>query len=50
MKQSPNFHTWSHQNLANFATEAYAKLVEQSEEIEQLKLKILELETSNGNK
>lgn len=43
MKQSPNFHTWSHRNLTNFATEAYAKLIEQNEQLEQLRLKILAL-------
>ena len=45
MKEAPNFHTWSYQNLANFATDAYARMVEQSEEIQQLRLKILELES-----
>tara|TARA_R110002126_G_scaffold114521_3_gene253122 strand:+ start:748 stop:897 length:150 start_codon:yes stop_codon:yes gene_type:complete len=32
----PNFETWSHENLAKFAAEAYAKMQEQQERIEQL--------------
>lgn len=32
----PNFESWSHENLAKFAAEAYAKMQEQQERIEQL--------------
>ena len=32
----PNFESWSHDNLASFAAEAYAKMQEQQERIEQL--------------
>ena len=32
----PAFETWSHENLAKFAAEAYAKMQEQQERIEQL--------------
>ena len=32
----PNFDLWSHDNLAKFAAEAYAKMQEQQERIEQL--------------
>jgi hypothetical protein len=42
MTDTPNFHTWSYQNLANFATDAYLRMQEQQAEIEQLKLIILE--------
>ena len=32
----PAFETWSHANLAKFAAEAYTKMQEQQERIEQL--------------
>jgi outer membrane protein TolC len=32
----PNFELWSHENLASFAAEAYVKMQEQQERIEQL--------------
>jgi hypothetical protein len=32
----PAFETWSQENLAKFAAEAYAKMQEQQERIEQL--------------
>jgi hypothetical protein len=32
----PTFETWSQENLAKFAAEAYAKMQEQQERIEQL--------------
>jgi hypothetical protein len=32
----PNFDTWSHDNLAKFAVEAYAKMQEQHDLIQQL--------------
>ena len=32
----PNFELWSQENLAKFAKEAYAKMQEQQERIEQL--------------
>jgi hypothetical protein len=32
----PNFDLWSQENLAKFAKEAYAKMQEQQERIEQL--------------
>jgi hypothetical protein len=32
----PNFETWSHDNLAKFAAEAYAKMQEQHDQIQQL--------------
>jgi hypothetical protein len=32
----PRFETWSHENLAKFAAEAYAKMQEQQDHIEQL--------------
>jgi hypothetical protein len=32
----PAFETWSHANLAKFAAEAYVKMQEQQEHIEQL--------------
>lgn len=31
-----NFKTWSHENLAKFAEEANAKMIEQNEHIQQL--------------
>jgi hypothetical protein len=33
---SASFHTWSQENLAQFAKEADAKMIEQNERIEQL--------------
>ena len=35
---SPNFKTWSHENLANFAAECYARLVAEQQANEQLRL------------
>jgi len=32
----PTFETWSHENLAKFAVEAYVKLQEQQDYIQQL--------------
>ena len=32
----PNFELWSQENLAKFAAEAYAKMQEQDERIQQL--------------
>ena len=37
----PNFATWSDKNLADFAVEAYLKLQEQQEVIEQQNLTLL---------
>lgn len=34
----PDFATWQQNNLVNFATEAYKKLQNQDEEIQNLKL------------
>jgi len=31
-----NFHTWTQENLANFAAEATAKMADQDERIEEL--------------
>lgn len=36
MTNRPDFSTWSHTNLANFANDAYAKLCEQDDMIQQL--------------
>jgi hypothetical protein len=36
MTNRPNFATWSQANLAKFAEEAYAKLCEQDDIIQQL--------------
>jgi hypothetical protein len=36
MSNRPNFATWSQANLANFAEEAYTKLCEQDDIIQQL--------------
>ena len=33
----PNFSAWSNKNLADFATEAYLKMLEQEDEIQELK-------------
>jgi hypothetical protein len=35
-KKMPAFDTWSQENLAKFAAEAYAKMQEQQDHIEQL--------------
>jgi hypothetical protein len=32
----PNFESWSHENLAKFAVEAYKKMQQQQDQIEQL--------------
>jgi hypothetical protein len=32
----PAFDTWSHENLAKFAAEAYAKMQQQNDQIQQL--------------
>jgi hypothetical protein len=32
----PAFNTWSYENLAKFAAEAYAKMQQQQDQIEQL--------------
>lgn len=37
-KDLPNFAAWSNKNLADFAAEAYIRMQEQQEEIENLKL------------
>ena len=36
MSDLPNFPAWSHENLAKFATDAYRKMQQQQEQIEQL--------------
>lgn len=36
MEDEPNFAAWSNTNLANFAKEAYQKLREQDQTIQQL--------------
>jgi hypothetical protein len=36
MSSKPDFSTWSQANLAKFAEEAYAKLCEQDDRIQQL--------------
>jgi hypothetical protein len=36
MTNRPDFQTWSQANLAKFANEAYAKLCEQDDRIQQL--------------
>jgi len=38
VNDTPNFETWSTQNLANFAAEAYIRMQELQEENEHLKL------------
>jgi hypothetical protein len=35
MKDTPNFAAWTNENLAKFAKDAYAKMQEQQEAIEQ---------------
>lgn len=35
MKDAPNFYTWSMDNLAKFADDAYKRMQEQQEAIEQ---------------
>jgi len=37
MKELPNFAAWSNKNLANFCTDAYIRMQEQQEAIEQLR-------------
>ena len=37
-KDIPNFAAWSNENLAKFAAEAYVRMQNQQEEIENLKL------------
>jgi hypothetical protein len=37
MKKLPNFAAWSNKNLADFATEAYIRMQEQQEAIEELR-------------
>lgn len=32
----PNFESWSHENLAKFAAEAYAKMQDQHDQIQHL--------------
>lgn len=39
----PNFDTWTYENLAKFAAEAYERLREQQALIEQLRMEIKEL-------
>jgi len=36
-KDIPNFAAWSNENLANFCTEAYIRMQEQQEAMEQLR-------------
>jgi hypothetical protein len=36
MSDLPNFAAWSHENLAQFAIDAYCKMQQQQETIEQL--------------
>jgi uncharacterized protein YegP (UPF0339 family) len=36
MKELPNFAAWNHETLAKFASEAYLRMQEQQETIEQL--------------
>jgi len=36
----PDFRTWSNENLAAFATDAYIKMIEQEEHIETLKANV----------
>jgi len=37
MKNLPNFAAWSNKNLADFATEAYIRMQEQQEALEELR-------------
>jgi uncharacterized protein with GYD domain len=37
MNDLPNFAAWSQENLANFCTEAYQRMQEQQEAIEELR-------------
>jgi hypothetical protein len=37
MKELPNFAAWDNKNLADFATEAYIRMQEQQEAMEQLR-------------
>ncbi|CAB5194993.1 hypothetical protein UFOVP173_37 [uncultured Caudovirales phage] len=36
MTNTPDFQTWSHTNLAKFSQEAYTKMCEQDDRIQQL--------------
>jgi uncharacterized protein YegP (UPF0339 family) len=36
MKELPNFAAWNHETLAKFASDAYLRMQEQQEAIEQL--------------
>ena len=36
----PAFETWSHENLARFAADAYAKMQEQDDRIQQLQCEL----------
>lgn len=38
MKDAPNFAAWSLENLVNFATESYQRMIVQDEALEQLRL------------
>jgi hypothetical protein len=40
-REIPNFAAWSNKNLADFATEAYLKMLEQEEELEEANIKLL---------
>ena len=35
---TPTFSTWTHENLAKFAEESYVRIVDQSEQIQDLRL------------
>ena len=35
---TPTFSTWTHENLAKFAEESYARIVDQSEQIHDLRI------------
>jgi len=39
MSNGPYFETWSHENLAKFANEAYLKLQKQEQELHELRLR-----------
>jgi hypothetical protein len=36
----PHFETWTHENLANFAKDAYAMMQQQQDRIEQLQCEL----------
>ena len=38
MKDAPNFAAWSLENLVNFSQEAYQRMIEQEQALEQLRL------------